>query len=189
MLGSRQFQEWGNTLGDGSLAASLGGYVGNPARVIWTPGTIAAGSSSSVQTTTVTGAIVGDEVKIIPDPATTPLPQGVIATGYVSSANTVSWQVLNTTTAAITINSGGSVNTYVSVDRPPLNPLTPAFLNGVVKTDSLLTVATLPTCNASAEGQIKSVSDATAPTYNAALTGGGAVHVPVYCNGSAWVSH
>jgi len=33
------------------------------------------------------------------------------------------------------------------------------------------------------------VSDATTPTYNGALTGGGAVYVPVFCNGSAWVSH
>jgi hypothetical protein len=52
------------------------------------------------------------------------------------------------------------------------------------------TVATLPTCNANTRG-IGSyyVSDATAPTYNGALTGGGAVIVPVFCNGSAWTSH
>lgn len=51
------------------------------------------------------------------------------------------------------------------------------------------TVALLPACNAAARGALGQVSDATAPTYNAALTGGGAVFVPVYCNGTAWTSH
>lgn len=51
------------------------------------------------------------------------------------------------------------------------------------------TVATLPTCNASSKALLLVVTDATAPTYNAALTGGGAVVVPVLCNGSAWTSH
>lgn len=51
------------------------------------------------------------------------------------------------------------------------------------------TVGSLPGCGAGQKGEIYAVSDATAPTYNAALTGGGAVSVPVYCNGSAWTSH
>lgn len=48
------------------------------------------------------------------------------------------------------------------------------------------TVATLPT--AGTVGRRAYVTDATAPTYNGALTGGGAVVVPVFDNGSAWVS-
>ena len=51
------------------------------------------------------------------------------------------------------------------------------------------TVATLPTCNASSKALLLVVTDATSPTYNGALTGGGAVTVPVLCNGSAWASH
>jgi hypothetical protein len=52
------------------------------------------------------------------------------------------------------------------------------------------TVATLPTCNANTKGIDNFyVTDATTPTYNAALTGGGAVIVPVFCNGTAWTSH
>jgi hypothetical protein len=52
------------------------------------------------------------------------------------------------------------------------------------------TVATLPTCNANTKGIDNFyVTDATTPTYNGALTGGGAVVVPVFCNGSAWTSH
>lgn len=47
------------------------------------------------------------------------------------------------------------------------------------------TVATLP---AGTIGMRAYVTDATAPTYNAALVGGGAVTVPVFYNGVAWVS-
>jgi hypothetical protein len=48
------------------------------------------------------------------------------------------------------------------------------------------TVAGLP---AGTQGDWAFVTDAAAPTYNAALTGGGAVVVPVFYNGAAWVSH
>ena len=52
----------------------------------------------------------------------------------------------------------------------------------------ILTVATLPACTSVTEGLIKGVSDATAPTYNATLTGGSTVHINVRCNGTAWVA-
>lgn len=48
------------------------------------------------------------------------------------------------------------------------------------------TVGTLP---AGTIGDEAYVTDATAPTYLGALTGGGAVVCPVFYNGSAWVSH
>lgn len=51
------------------------------------------------------------------------------------------------------------------------------------------TVATLPTPTAAIANSIAAVSDATSPTYNGALTGGGTVHVPVFCDGAAWKSH
>lgn len=47
------------------------------------------------------------------------------------------------------------------------------------------TVATLPS---GTQGQTAYVTDATAPTYLGALTGGGAVVCSVFYNGSAWVS-
>jgi len=47
------------------------------------------------------------------------------------------------------------------------------------------TVATLP---AGTAGMIAYVTDATTPTWLAALTGGGAVVCPVFYNGTAWVS-
>ena len=52
------------------------------------------------------------------------------------------------------------------------------------------TVSTLPTCNSTTNKYAMAVvTDATSPTYNGALTGGGAVVVPVFCNGTAWTSH
>jgi hypothetical protein len=65
--------------------------------------------------------------------------------------------------------SGGSFTTYVLLKN--------------------YTVATLPTCTAALKYALAAVSDATAPTYNASLTGGGAIAVPVMCDGSAWKSH
>lgn len=47
------------------------------------------------------------------------------------------------------------------------------------------TVAGLP---AGTLGDRAFVTDATAPTYNGALVGGGAVNIPVFFNGAAWVS-
>ena len=47
------------------------------------------------------------------------------------------------------------------------------------------TVATLP---AGVQGDTAFVTDATAPTFLGALTGGGAVVTPVFYNGTAWVS-
>jgi hypothetical protein len=51
------------------------------------------------------------------------------------------------------------------------------------------TVATLPTCNGTTQYHWALVTDATTPTYNGALTGSGAVKVPVFCDGSSWSSH
>jgi hypothetical protein len=63
---------------------------------------------------------------------------------------------------------------------------------GVLRSDtafrsSVTTVSGLGTCNSTAEGQRWAVSDATAATPGAALTGGGSTHVPAYCNGTNWI--
>jgi len=53
------------------------------------------------------------------------------------------------------------------------------------------TVATLPSTAATGMvvNAVAVVTDATAPTYLGALTGGGAVRCPVFYNGTAWVAH
>lgn len=62
----------------------------------------------------------------------------------------------------------------------------PLNVKSTIATQSY-TVATLPT--AGTAGRMAYVTDATAPTYLGALTGGGAVVVPVFDNGTAWISH
>lgn len=57
-------------------------------------------------------------------------------------------------------------------------------VDGVLSTGGF-TVAGLPTGTV---GDRAYVTDATAPTYAATLTGGGAVTVPVFYNGTAWIS-
>ena len=57
--------------------------------------------------------------------------------------------------------------------------------NGEVIRLKGFTVATLP---AGTQGDTAFVTDATTPTWNGALTGGGTVTVPVFYNGTAWVS-
>lgn len=60
-----------------------------------------------------------------------------------------------------------------------------AFSAGSTLATGGYTVATLP---AGVTGARAYVTDATTPTYNAALVGGGAVVVPVFYNGTAWRS-
>jgi hypothetical protein len=76
-------------------------------------------------------------------------------------------------------NSTSTTNAVVFTVDPTNGPILPA----------VTTVSALPTCNAAIKGALRTVSDATTPTYNGALTGGSTVVVPVFCNGSAWVSH
>ena len=64
-------------------------------------------------------------------------------------------------------------------------------VTGVAKLGTVFSAAgtALPTCNAGAAGTIAYVSDATAPTYNATYTSGGAVKTLVLCNGTNWTTH
>lgn len=61
--------------------------------------------------------------------------------------------------------------------------------NGGARFITTRTVSTLPTCDANSKGTIFSVSDAAAPVYNTTLTGGGAVAVLAFCNGTNWTAH
>jgi hypothetical protein len=54
---------------------------------------------------------------------------------------------------------------------------------------SMYTVSTLPTCGSAQAGLMYAVSDASSPSYNGTLTGGGSTQIPVFCNGSAWTAH
>jgi hypothetical protein len=47
-------------------------------------------------------------------------------------------------------------------------------------------VGALPVCNSGAEGQRRSVTDATATTFFSVVAGSGSNHVPVICDGTNW---
>lgn len=64
-----------------------------------------------------------------------------------------------------------------------------AFAMGVPVILQNYTVSTLPRCIRELRGGLAYVTDATAPTYNGALRGGGAIGVPVACDGARWTSH
>ena len=103
---------------------------------------------------------------------------------HTQPGNGVGWDD-GTSTASVTgteISAG-----HVSVDLTPtsgdpINAKGPLVLKDY-------TVGTLPTCDTALKFAMAAVTDATAPTYNGALTGGGNVIVPVFCNGTVWSSH
>ena len=74
--------------------------------------------------------------------------------------------------------AAGTLTTRVAISGTAITASLPIVLQAY-------TVATLPT---GVTGMRAYVTDATAPTYLGALTGGGAVVCPVFYNGSAWVS-
>jgi len=75
---------------------------------------------------------------------------------------------------------------FINVDGDFLNASGAKVINssGVIALKAY-TVATLP---AGVQGDRAYVTDATTPTYNGVLTGGGSVKVPVFRNATVWVS-
>jgi len=58
--------------------------------------------------------------------------------------------------------------------------------NGAIQLPSS-TVAQLPLCDSYNLGILRAVTDASSPTYNGTLSGGGTSKVLAFCNGTNWV--
>jgi hypothetical protein len=100
---------------------------------------------------------------------------GAFATTFVFGAATT--QTFPTTSATLARTDAGQTFTGT-------NTFDALISTATIRTAGY-TVATLP---AGTVGMRAYVTDATLPVYNGALTGGGAVTVPVFYNGAAWVS-
>ena len=98
--------------------------------------------------------------------------------GYQAQASTAS----DTNEIVIGYNQVG-LGSNTTVIGNSSTTLTKAF--GVI-TSTVYTVATLPSASTSGAGARAFVTDALAPTFGATVTGGGAVNVPVYSDGTNW---
>lgn len=92
-------------------------------------------------------------------------------------------------------SSGSNAGGDGSVGRGNFNAIA-FYANGNLAIDGAgalhpakTTVAALPTCNGAREGTIYAVTDASAPSWNAPLSGGGGAMVLAMCNGAAWTAH
>lgn len=154
----------------GSPGASNDGYFGNIH-----VGTNAMGYITSSFPITVTASLLFPNGRGIASVITgqTNLVQnaaGSCVLGF--SGNDAFWQekCSHIPTTTNTYSLGLATNVYSNVFAAAHQITTP------------LTVSTLPTCTVTLAGQLKRVTDATTPTYNGTLTGGGTVGTPVYCD-------
>lgn len=75
---------------------------------------------------------------------------------------------------------------YDAADQAQMRRIVSAALTSIPPANApIYTVAMLPR---GTKGQRAFVSDASAPTFLGALTGGGAVFCPVFFNGTAWIA-
>ena len=175
---------------------SAGAYADSPI-TISSAGLVGIGTSAN--TTTINGTLnVGT-------PSTTSKgielggQSGTAATAFVdfhSSGNLQDYDSRIIATGGSTTVGAGSLQYIASgghtftgaVNASSVN-LTGGTISGTNIRIPIATVATLPACATGNKGLMYAVSDATAPTYNGALTGGGTVTVPVFCDGTTWTSH
>lgn len=106
------------------------------------------------------------------------------------------WQTLTDATGTWmirTLNDAQSAaNNAISIRRsgavPSAVAVVPTLELGQAAKFTAVTVAALPTCNAAADGQVRYVSDASAPSWGAAVTGGGSTKTLVLCNATSWTA-
>ena len=141
-------------------------------------GAISITNSLPDQTVSITGA--GTNVVTGGYPNFTITSNAVTNVTGTGTINGISLSGTVTSSGNITLGgtlSGVSLTTQVSDILP--------VANGGTGTGVAYTVATLPT--AGTQGRRAWVTNALAPTFGAAVVGGGAVVIPVFDNGTAWI--
>lgn len=107
---------------------------------------------------------------------------GHTGTGSLNLASAVFFSSL---TGDLVIGTGSSNAIHMVANGATIDAA--GVTTGNVFKTGVYTVSTLPTCNSGAEGGRAGVTDLTSPTFMGTPTGGGTVHGPVYCNGTAWI--
>jgi hypothetical protein len=153
-----------------SSTTGTGAYVRQTSPTLVTP---ALGTPTALIGTNITGTASGFTAGTVTTNANLigPIISVGNTTSVASQTGTGTKFVMDTSPSLITPNVGVAMGTSLE-------------LTTTLKTGGY-TVATLPTGTV---GMRTYVTNATAPTYNAALVGGGAVTVPVFYNGTSWVS-
>lgn len=113
---------------------------------------------------------------------------------FTSPANSVLCMFNNAGTDFGRLQFGGTTSSFPSIKRSSTllqarladDSAYSGFEASTLRTATAYTVATLPA--AGTAGRRAYVTDATAPTFLGALTGGGSVVCPVFDNGTAWVA-
>ena len=141
-------------------------------------GAISITNSLPDQTVVLTGA--GTNVVTGTYPNFTITSTAVTSVSGTGTVNGITLTGTVTSTGSLTLGgtlSGVSLTTQVSGVLP--------VANGGTGTGVAYTVATLPTVGT--QGRRAWVTNALAPTFGAAVVGGGAVVIPVFDNGTAWI--
>jgi hypothetical protein len=162
-------------------------------------GNVNLGSTIFTGTFVIAGGIGSSGLEIGTSPATFPGGTIFINAGAAGAGTNLNGGPMLIQSGTATGNGNSSVQIYASGGGSSGTAASPdplvatanwyAFTAAVPVQLPVFTVSTLPTCNGTLVASMAAVSDATSPTYNGTLTGGGAVSIPVYCNGTAWTAH
>ena len=100
---------------------------------------------------------------------------------FKDGGNNLNLQNIARVTTPISINVATDATKFSGAVSAPNLTLSTTVKTGVT------TVSGLPKCDGDAEGTRYGVTDASATAFLSKVAGGGANHVPVYCNGTNWV--
>jgi hypothetical protein len=195
----------GNLAASGQMQAGPAGLmlpdgIGQTMQIFSNPSTTGA-SSGTVQFIPDTGTLVGVEAYSVGLISGTfgdfychhGLAGGGAGVCYFADVANNAGHIANSFSQALqfdSVNSSG-IDVFTSVRANPQNSLevssggSPGTSFGTIR--QVPTVfANLPTCGPPAEGTTATVSDSTANTWGATITGGGNNHVLAYCDGTDW---
>ncbi len=175
----------------GGIGFNNGILFGDPVSSPTFPVTSGGRLLQTVATSTVLQSFIDfSNISGAPTSAALTLPANIREMCFGSPSSCVGGSIYSSTTA----NGGALVFNNNSIAFNFASQIFSVSNTGVVNLSSYLqlaktTVANLPTCTSALQGAVMAVTDATSPTYNGALTGGGTATVPAFCNGSAWTAH